>query len=230
MDFIIGLPESQKNTAILVIVDRLTKMSHFIPTKNEIDAPTTARLFLENIYRLHGLPNDIVSDRGSIFTSKFWKALMNLLTIKTNMSTAFHPQTDGQTERVNQALEQYLRLYCDYLQDNWTELLPLAEFAYNNAQHSTTKVSPFYANNGRHPIAFPSELALPQSNSPTATDLAAHLVDVQNQIKENIKDITEQYAKAYNKKHLPSPDFTEDTKVWLIRKNIKTNRPSDKLD
>ena len=139
-------------------------------------------------------------------------------------------EVDGQTERVNQVLEQYLCLYCDHLQDNWHNLLPLAEFAYNNAQHSTTKISPFYANNGRHPTAFPSQLTLHQSNSPVATDLATHLVEIHNQLIKNIKDASVQYAKAYDKKHLPDPDFPDNSKVWLIRKFIKTTRPSNKLD
>ena len=230
MDFIVSLPKSGEFTAILVIVDRLTKMAHFIPTINEVDAPMTAKLFLENIYKLHGLPNDIISDRGSIFTSNFWKELMNLIMIKTNMSTAFHPQSDGQTERVNQILEQYLRLYCDHLQDNWSELLPLAEFAYNNIQHSTTKISPFYANYGQHPRAIPSQLNLLQCKSPATIEFTSKLADLHKKMIRNIESASEQYAKSYNKKHLPDPNFPIGSKVWLIRKFIKTNRPSDKLD
>ena len=139
MDFIVGLPPSPSgNDALMVTVDRFTKMAHFSATKTTADAPDIARLFLQDIYRLHGLPADIVSDRDKIFTSKFWRHLLTLLAVKPNMSTAFHPQTDGQTERVNQVLEQYLRVFCEYQQDNWQELLPRAEFAYNNASHSST--------------------------------------------------------------------------------------------
>ena len=108
MDFIVSLPESNKFTAILVIVDRFTKMSHFIPTTNEVNATTTAQLFFDHIYKYHGLPTDIISDCGTVFTSKFWSTLMGLINVKTNLSTSFHPQTDGQTERINQILETYI--------------------------------------------------------------------------------------------------------------------------
>src|SRR5213079_1188157 len=93
----------------------------------------------------------IVSDRGSIFTSQFWKALSKSLDLKQRLSTSFHPQTDGQTERMNQTVEQYLRIYCNYHQDNWSELLSLAEFSYNNTQHTSIGCSPFYANYGYNP-------------------------------------------------------------------------------
>jgi len=98
MDFIVSLPESNGYTAILVIVDCFTKMSHFIPTTNNVDAPQTAQLFLDYIYRYHGLPSDIISNCGTIFTSTFWTELMDLLNVKLNLSTPYHPQTDGQTE------------------------------------------------------------------------------------------------------------------------------------
>src|SRR5690606_24229284 len=107
---------------------------------------TTAKLFRDTVFRAHGLPDNIVSDRGTQFNSDFTRALCRLLNIKQNMSTSFHPQTDGQTERVNGILEQYLRGYCNYQQDNWNDLLTTAEFAYNNTVSSTTKVSPFFAN------------------------------------------------------------------------------------
>ena len=101
MDYIISLPPSLRFTAILVIVDRFSKMAHFIPTTNEVDAPATANLFLDNIYKLHRLPDDIISDHSTTFTSKFWNSLLKLIQVKSNLSTSFHPQTDGQTERVN---------------------------------------------------------------------------------------------------------------------------------
>ena len=109
MDFITELPESTGYTEIWVIVDRFSKMAHFIPLKaGEKSADHLARIFLKEVWRFHGLPNNIVSDRDSRFTSSFWKALMRLLGINQKMSTAYHPQTDGQTERVNQTLESYL--------------------------------------------------------------------------------------------------------------------------
>ena len=230
MDFIVGLPNSNNYTAILVIVDRFTKMSHFIPTTNEIDAKGTAKLFLDNIYRLHGLPKDIISDRGSVFTLKFWSSLMKLLKVTINLSTAFHPQSDGQTERVNQVLEQYIRLYCHQLQNDWSDLLTLAEYSYNNNQHSTTKFSPFFMNYGQHPTTLPNQFTLSQCNLPMVTDNINKLNETYKIVIENIKQANLQYAKYYNKKHLPDPEFSIGTKVWLSSKNIKTQRPSSKLD
>ncbi|EIE82959.1 hypothetical protein RO3G_07664 [Rhizopus delemar RA 99-880] len=121
-------------------------MAHFIPCKDNITSKDLAFMFIKHIFRLRGLPKDIVSDRGSLFTSNFWKSLLSLLKIKPNMLTASHPQTDGQTERTNSILEQYLRVYFNYQQDDWISLLHLAEFSYNNSIQSSTRHSPFMAN------------------------------------------------------------------------------------
>ena len=118
MDLIEQLPDSDGSTAILVVVDRLTKMSLFIPTTNSVTADGIARMFVEHVFSKHGVPSDVVSDRGTEFTSHFWRSLGTLLDMKLNFSTAFHPQTNGQTERTNQTLKQYLRLYCNYRQNN----------------------------------------------------------------------------------------------------------------
>ena len=132
MDLIMELPVSNGFNSILVCVDRFSKMSHFIPTNSDLMAEGAASLYLQNVFRLHGLPNDIVSDRGQQFTSRFTRRLLELCEIKNNYSTAYHPQSDGQTERTNQTLEHYLRTYCDHQQDDWHDLLPYAEFVYNN--------------------------------------------------------------------------------------------------
>ena len=130
---------------------RLTKMALFIPTFCNIDAQDLAHIFLSHVFAKHGTPTDIVSDRGKHFISQFWRSLFQLLDIKANLSTAYHPETDSQTECVNQILEQYLRVYINYQQDDWVNLLPLAEFAYNNTSQSATMVTPFFANKGFHP-------------------------------------------------------------------------------
>src|SRR6185437_6153401 len=139
VDFITQLPESNGYTAICIFVDRFTKMAHFAPTTDNVDAEGTVQLFLERVFSAHGLPDDVVSDRDVTFTSKFTKSIFKALCIKQNLSTAFHPRTDGQTERVNSILEQYLRCYIDYQQTDWSALLPVAEFAYNNTIHSSTQ-------------------------------------------------------------------------------------------
>ena len=110
MDFITDLPECNGKNAFFTVVDRMTKMAHFIPTTTEVTAWETAKLFLQEVYRLHGLPKSIISDRDPRFTSKFWTSIMDALEVKLRMSTAFHPQTDGQTERVHRIIEEMLRI------------------------------------------------------------------------------------------------------------------------
>jgi len=146
MDFITDLPKSERYDTILVVIDRLTKMSHFIPCSKDLDARQFANLFMKEIVRLHGIPHDIITDRGTIFTSDLWKETTGKLGIERRLSTAFHPQTDRQTERTNAILEQYLRAYINYQQDNWCGYLPLAEFAYNNGYQETIENTPFFAN------------------------------------------------------------------------------------
>jgi len=148
-DFITKLPLAQGYDSILVVVDRLTKMVHFIPTTEKISAEGLARLFRDNVWKLHGLPESIISDRGLQFAAGLMRELNKMLGIKSKLSTAFYPQTDGQTERVNQELEQYLRMFIDHRQEQWPEWLGTAEFAYNNKAHSSTRTSPFKANYGQ---------------------------------------------------------------------------------
>ena len=126
-------------------------MAHFVPTTEKTTAEGLARLFRDNVWRLHRLPESIISDRGPQFAAGLMRELNGLLGIETKLSTAFHPQTDGQTERMNQELEQYLRMFIDHRQEQWPEWLGTTEFTYNNKVHTGTKVSPFQANNGQNP-------------------------------------------------------------------------------
>lgn len=119
---------------ILTVVDRLTKMSHFLPCTTEMSLSELADIMLANVWKLHGAPKSIVSDWGSVFISKLTESLNQQLGIAIHPSTAYHPQSDGQTEIVNKAVEQYLRHFVSYRQDDWTNHLPLAEFAYNNGE------------------------------------------------------------------------------------------------
>jgi hypothetical protein len=175
MDLIVELPSSNGFDAIFVCVDRLTKMAHFMPTHSTITAEQAASLYIQNVFRLHGLPVDIVSDRGQQFTSRFTRRLLELCDIQGNRSTAYHPQSDGQTERTNQTLEQYLRIYCDYQQDDWHDLLPFSEFVYNNTQSSSTQLTPFFANYGYHPRCNLQLAAPGESINPTAEVLVERL-------------------------------------------------------
>jgi len=151
MDFIMGLPEAQGYDAILVVCDRFTKQVHIIPTMKETNSLGLACLYQDHIWKLHGLPNMVISDHGPQFALGFMKELNKILGIDTKLSTAYHPQTDGQTERMNQELEQYLRMFMDYHQTNLPEWLAIAEFSYNNKIQKSIKISPFYANYGFNP-------------------------------------------------------------------------------
>jgi len=148
-DFITKLPLAQGHDSILVVVDWFMKMAHFVPTTEKTTAEGLARLFRDNVWQLYGLPESIISDRGPQFVAGLMEELNEILGIKTKLSTAFHLQTDRQTERMNQELEQYLRMFIDHCQEQWPEWLGTVEFAYNNKVYSGTKVLLFEANNGR---------------------------------------------------------------------------------
>jgi len=150
-DFITKLPLAQGYDAILVVCDRFSKMAHFMATTEKTSAEGLAKLFRDHVWKLHGLPESIISDRGVQFAAGMMKELNNLLGIQTKLSMAYHLQTDGQTERVNQELEQYLRVFIDHRQEQWPDWLGTAEFAYNNKIHATTKTSPFKVNYGQNP-------------------------------------------------------------------------------
>ena len=150
MDFIEGLPRTQKgHDSIWVIIDRLSKVAHFLPVKTRFTAEKLASLYYKEIVRLHGVPKTIVSDRDSSFTSRFWKSLHQTLGTQLHFSTAFQPQTDGQTERVNQIVEDMLRMCTMEFGGSWDEYLPIAEFAYNNSYQSSIQMAPFEALYGR---------------------------------------------------------------------------------
>jgi len=155
MDLITQLPESNSYNAICVIVDRLTKRAHFIPINNRFSSKDMVQLLYDKVYPLHGLPLQIISDRGVQYSAKLFQEWCKILGIESTMLIVYYLQTDGQTERVNQALEQYLWYYVDYNLSNWSDLLPSIEFAYNNQAHEGIKESPFFLEYGRHPRAGP---------------------------------------------------------------------------
>lgn len=228
MDFIVKLPKSHGYDSVWVVCDRLTRASHFVPCVEEMSAPDLAWLFIDRIFRYHGLPDSIVSDRGSLFVSNFWKALASRLDMTTRHSTAYHPRTDGLTERTNQTLETYLRAYCSYQQDDWVDYLPLAEFVFNNTENSSTKQTPFFANYAFHPTFSPKLSDL--QTVPAADDLAKRLDQIHQELKAELQYAQDRQQKYFNQHVLPSPKYQPDQLVWLLRRNIRTTRPSLKLD
>ncbi|KAE9340565.1 hypothetical protein PF008_g11045 [Phytophthora fragariae] len=170
MDFNFGLPrDAEGRTGVLVFVDRFSKMVHLAPVAAEVTADESAELFLDLVFRHHGLPESIVSDRDPRFTSAFWTRLFALLGTRLLMSTAAHPETDGQTERVNRVLEDVLRSYATSFA-SWSSFLPMAEFALNNSTHASTGLTPFFVNNARHPRV-PALLAVRSSNAAAVSTL-----------------------------------------------------------
>jgi hypothetical protein len=151
MDFMEGLPKSEGFDVIMVIVDRLTKVAHFVPLQHPFSAQQVAQAFWDNIIKLHGVPHTIVSDRDKVFTSAVWRKMMDAAGTKLHHSTAYHPQTDAQTERVNQCLKMYLRCAIHHTPNQWRRWLLAAEFWYNSSHHASLNCSPFKALYGRDP-------------------------------------------------------------------------------
>lgn len=145
MDFIEGLPKSQGKEVILVVVDKYTKYTHFIPLAHPYSVHTIAQAFMEHVFKLHGSPISIIMDRDRIFTSKILQEIFKSMKIKLRLSAACHPQSDGQTERVNQCLEAYLRCMVFQEPKKWCSWIPLAEWWYNTTYHTATKFTPFQA-------------------------------------------------------------------------------------
>ena len=149
VNFIMKLPVSKGHDSILVVCDRFSKMSHFVATTEKTTAEGLARLFRDNVWKLHGLPESVILDRGLQFAAGMMKKLNKMLGIEKKLSMDYHQEIDGQMERNNQELEQYLRMYVNHRQNNWAEWLATAEFTFNNKVHTATKTSPFQVNYGR---------------------------------------------------------------------------------
>ena len=172
MDFITPLPlTSRGHNGIFVVVDRHTKMLRLAPTKPESSAVAAAQLYHDHVYRSHGLPNDVICDRDRIFLSQFWRSLMDILKVKIRASSAYHPQTDGQTEIMNKKLEEILRNFVNHNQSDWDLYLVDAEVAYNRSPNAVTTYSPFFLNYGFEPRTVPADIPCSvESQVPAVSD------------------------------------------------------------
>ncbi len=237
-DLITGLPTTQRgHNAILTVICRCTKRGHFLPTTDKADTPEIARIFRDRVWSLHGLPARTFSDRGPQFNARFLTSLYKLLGIEPRFSTAYHPQTDGQSERANQSIEQYLRLYTSHRQDNWDEWLALGEFAYNNTRNASTGMTPFFADLGRNPVYTPKRLNAQGTTVPASEDWIKAKRRVEEEIQASLRQAAEDHKKYYDQKVSEEPDYEPGDKVWLSRKDaitgkeaIATSRPSQKLE
>ena len=236
MDFVTGLPKTKQDfDMIMTVVDKLSKRAHFIPGKMTDDARDIADRFTADIFRLHGLPASIISDRDSKFTSKFWQHLMQRLGTRIAMSTANHPQTDGQTERMNRTLEDMLRCLVNFHQDDWDKILPLVEFAYNNQIHASTKETPFYVDTGRH-ARLPQDLLIDPARLPTpneaANEFAERMRNIVQQTRDHLRHAQDRQAEYYNSRHSTREFNTGDqvlVEIPYLQTPEERARDKDKL-
>ena len=232
IDFIVKLPESQGFDSIMVVTCRLSKRVYFIPCNETIDSEGTARVYKNNVFRHEGLPNVIITDRGPQFASKFTTHLCKSLGIKQNISSAYHPQTDGQTERTNQEIEAYLRIFVNWHQNDWNSWIPTAEFSYNNRVHSAIGYSPFYATKGYHVNTgiTPPTTGLNLGKEEKRAELfTKHMTKIHQETQAAMKKANDDMKKYYDRKHKPE-EYDIGDKVWLDMKNINSGRPKKKLD
>jgi len=230
VDFITKLPLAQEYDSILVVVDWLTKMVHFIPTMEKTLAEGLARLFRDNVWKLHGLPGSIISDRGPQFAAGLMRELNGMLEIASKLSTAFHPQTDGQTERMNQELEQYLRMFINHRQEQWPEWLGTVEFAYNNKVHSSTQTMPFKANYGQDPrMGFKGRK---KGKYEGAEKFVTKMKEIQEEAKAALGKVQEEIKKYVDRKKGDVNEYKVEDLVMLSTKDLKyqmVRRRTEKL-
>lgn len=232
LDFVGPLPISlykgQHYRYILTVVDRLTKRSWFIPTEG-MTAEETMQALVDNVFRFSGLPDSLVSDQGRTFIDSVWKATCDHLQIKHQLSTAYHPQTDGQSERMNRTVEVYLRHFVNYRQDDWSRRLPLAEFAINNHVNATTGYTPFFASFGIHPRAAAAAGPIP-ADFPPCPPLVNDMRTIHNQCQDAI-GLAQAFQASYaNQKRLPAPRYAVDDMVYLDVRHLRRSRATAKLD
>lgn len=225
MDFMVSLPDCKGYNSIMVVVDRFTKMAHFVPCTNTITGEETAVLYIDRVFRHHGIPTDVTTDRGTQFNSDFWKRFWAQLNVDVRLSTSYHPETDGQSERINSILNQYLRVYTSFLQDDWVDHLATAEFTYNNSVHSATGFTPFFANTGMN---MGTEVLRTTSISDEPSTLASKLQEIHSFLEKNLEFARSQMKKFADVNHKPSPTYKEGDQVLLSTENLGTLRPKPK--
>jgi transposase InsO family protein len=234
MDFVTGLPLSEDPAtgllydSILVMVDRFSKYAEMVPFRRDYTAVQLAHVVKDRLIRYHGIPKTIVSDRDKLFTSNYWATLMAEIGTKRKLSTAYHPQTDGQTERTNRTMKTYLKIYSNTSQNNWVSLLAMAQLSYNNKLSEATGQTPYFANHGKHPNLF--ERTLPSPRAEAAMKSAEEMKTIHEEMSKKILHAQTQSISYVNKKRKTAPQLKRGDKVYLHTKNLRTKRPSKGLD
>jgi len=212
----------------MTVVDAVSKRVHFIPMHTMVTAEGAAQLFLHHVWKLHGLPKHVISDRGPQFVALFTKELYRLLGIRISSSTAWHPQTDRQTERINQKLNQFLCLFINEQQDDWYDLLPITEFQHNNHVHFATQQPPFLLDMGQIPcMGF--EPRQDPSSLETVNEFTKRMESTTKEAKSAIHKAQEDMTRYYNRRRSPAPVFQPRDRVYLDASDIKMTRLSPKL-
>src|SRR5258708_16239381 len=225
MDFIMDLPKSNGFDSIFVVVDqRLSKGVILSPCNKTITAIETAELYIREVFKRYGLPDIMISDCGLQFAAKVFQEIMKVLQVKHKMSTTYHLQTDGQTERLNQELEVYLQIFCANLLNSWNAMLPIAEFTHNSCMHEELKQSPFHLIYGTEPIALPK--VIHRMNAPTAE---GRIIALKIAREEALAAHDLAHQKMTQRTMHYSKPFKLGQKVWLESKNLRIPYPSRKL-
>ena len=228
VDFIVELPDLEGHNVVMVVVDSVTKRAHFIPTFTTITAAGMAHLFIQHVWKHHGLPRKVVSNHGPQFMAEFTQELYQRLRIKLAATTAYHPQGDRQTERVNQELEQYLRLFVNQRQDDWTNLLPLADFQYNNHVHASTQHPLFLLESRRLPrMGFEPDQC--SSRVESVNEFTERMRSTLEEAKSALAKSKDNMARYYNQRRVLALEYQPGDKVYLDASDVSTTQPSRKL-
>ena len=218
LDLIGPLPESQGYDAILTVIDKFTKKAFFIPTTSTITSLGVAKLYWDNVFRENGLPRKMISDRGTQFLSNFMKELQEMLKVQWNPSTAYHPQTDGQAERANAIVKEFLTLMIDRDKKNWADWIAIAQFSYNDKIHMSTGYSPFFMNYGLHP--YKGQYMKPSERSPEADKFVIQMKEIWDQATKSLEKTNEKMKKAIEKKGVVQKKFGIGQKVLVSTTNF----------
>ena len=226
MDFITGLPNSGNKSVIMVVVEKISKYAHFCALPHPFTSTLVAQSFMDQIFKLHGMPTSIVSDRDPIFTSNFWQELFRLQGTQLKLSTSYHPQTDGQTEAVNKCLETYLRCFTSEKQHLWVQWLPLAELWYNTNYHATTKMTPYEAVYGQLPPS-PTSYIKGCSKVQAVDQLLQHRATMLAHLRENLHQAQNRMKQQVDQ-HRSERQFQEGDQVFLWLQPYKQTSLKDK--